>query len=312
MPPPTATLDVGIITEVFTTVSAHAMSMVPKLQGAGINLLVGLGSIMMAWTILKAVLADEGFPKIFVDAIALGLQISIIAWIINDLVSLSSTLLAGFDWVAAALTGASDGASALASGMAGLMQVSQNIWESIGDGEGSPSAWDVAKSIATGGGSALILKMVTLIAVLLITVVTGAIFIISQVLVGLSIALAPVFLPFLVVPALSKLADGVIQFIFKAGVMKAVGVIMISFLVEMTAILNRLSETWSGTDGTLMDLTAATITLFVSVVMLFLAFQIPSIANGLLSGSVSAGLSIPRIPKPGMPKTTSTSTTSVK
>ncbi|MDP2196340.1 MAG: type IV secretion system protein [Rhodocyclaceae bacterium] len=276
--------------------------MVPKLQGAGINLLVGLGSIMMAWTILKAVLADEGFPKIFVDAIALGLQISIIAWIINDLVPLSSALLSGFDWVAAKLTGASDGANALASGMAGLMQVSQNIWESIGDGEGSPSAWDVAKSIATGGGSALILKMVTLVAVMLITVVTTAIFIISQVLAGLGIALAPIFLPFYILPVLSSLASGVVQFIFKAGVAKAVGVIMISFLVEMTAVLNRLSQTWSGMDGTLMDLTAATVTLFVAVVMLFLALQIPSIANGLLSGSVVGGLSIPRIPRPSAPK----------
>lgn len=299
MPPPPAGIDVGIIAEVFTTVTAHAMAMVPKLQGAGINLLVGLGSIMMAWTILKAILTDEGFPKIFVDAIALGLQISIIAWIINDLVPLSSALLGGFDWIAAKLTGASDGASALQAGMAGLMQISQNLWESLA-GKG---VWETTKEIVTGGAPALVVKLFTLGVLVLITVVVGAIFVISQILSGVAVALAPIFLPFYLFPPLSGLANGVVLFIWKAGLMKVVGVVMISFIAEMTGLLTRLSGSWAAQENAqVLDLTAAVITLFVAVVMLFLAFQIPSISNGLLSGSVTGGLSIPRIPKPGAPK----------
>jgi type IV secretion system protein TrbL len=299
MPPPPVGIDVGIIAEVFTTVTAHAMAMVPKLQGAGINLLVGLGSIMMAWTILKAILADEGFPKIFVDAIALGLQISIIAWIINDLVPLSSALLGGFDWIAAKLTGASDGASALQAGMAGLMQISQNLWESLA-GKG---VWETTKEIVTGGAPALVVKLFTLGILVLITVAVGAIFIISQVLAGLAVALAPIFLPFYIFPPLSSLASGVVQFLFKAGLTKVIGVLMISFIVEMTGLLTRLSISWAGQENAqALDLTAATVTLFVAVVMLFLAFQIPAISNGLLSGSVVGGLSIPRMPKSSTPQ----------
>ena len=299
MPPPSTGLDVGIIAEVFTTVTAHAMSMVPKLQDAGLALLLGLGVIMMSWTIIKALMADEGFPKFFVDTIALGFQISILAWIIKDLVPLSSTLLAGFDWVAAKLTGASDGASALQAGMAGLMQISQNLWESLA-GKG---VWETTKEIVTGGAPALVVKLFTLGVLVLITVVVGAIFVISQILSGVAVALAPIFLPFYLFPPLSGLANGVVLFIWKAGLMKVVGVVMISFIAEMTGLLTRLSGSWAAQENAqVLDLTAAVITLFVAVVMLFLAFQIPSISNGLLSGSVVGGLSIPRMPKSSTPQ----------
>lgn len=301
MPPPPPPITPDFIREVFLTVTHHAMGMVPKLQDTGMNLLLGLGTIMMAWTIVRSLLSDEGFPKIFVDTITLGFQVSIIAWLIKDLVPLSTALLGGFDWVAATLTGSEGGASALQAGMAGLMKIAINVWESIGVG-GDNSWWESAKNLVAGGAAPLVIKLLTLALIMLITVVSGSIFVISQVLAGIGIALAPVFLPFYIIPALSKMADGVVQFIFKAGVMKTVGVVMLSFLVEMTSILEKLSKNWQGQENAaVLDLTAAIITLFVVAVMLWLSLQIPSIANGLLSGSVSGNLTIPRLPRTPAP-----------
>jgi type IV secretory pathway TrbL component len=148
-------------------------------------------------------------------------------------------------------------------------------------------------------GASFFVRLGILLVLLLVAAITAGYFIVSQVLAGIAIALGPVFLPWLLIERLSFIANGWIKFLVTAGVMKVVGVVMLSFGSAMTDSLAQVGRAMSGQENAqVLDLVGASVTLFVSIVMLMLSMQIPSIANGLVSGSVGSGLIFPRMPKP--------------
>lgn len=279
-----------ILTTLYNSLTAHAMAMAPRLQGTGINLITSLAVISLSWQAGINLLKGGDVRDLLTKIVILGTKVGILVWLVNDLPSLGKDILDGFDWIGATLTGGSTGQNALYTGLAPVMKMMSNIWDSMGADKGGPSVWEWIKN-TLAGGAAFWVKTATLLALIVAAAITAGMFLISQVLAGVALSLAPVFLPFLLLAPLSFMANGWIKFFVTTGVMKTVGVVMLSFGAALTQSLAMLSTQLAGQENAgALDLTAAVVTLLMAVVMVMLAWQIGAIANALTSGGLSASL----------------------
>lgn len=279
-------MDPQIFSQTLSAITGAAGEMAPRLTGFGLTLLTYLGVIQLSWRLTMGVLKEADIRGQLVGLLPLGVTLGIVAWIIGDLASISKTLLDGFDWISSTLTG-SQGGDPLSVALAQVMKVVDAMWVSLGaTGDKGPDILDMLMQTVTGG-AAFWLKIITIVLLLVTAAITGGMFILSQVLAGIAIALGPVFLPFLVLKPLNFMATGWIRFLMTSAAMKMIGVVMLALSAAMYETTSKIVLSAAQADAATVDFTAALAALFVAAVQLILALQIPGIANGILSGSVS-------------------------
>lgn len=287
-------MDLSIISQILSSTTTHAASMAPRLVDAGLWLLTGLGVIAVSWKLAVGVLSEKDARGLLVDVVTPGIVIGFLAWLIRDLGPISKTFLDGIDWIAATLTQTSPDGGILAAALAAQAKLASSVWEIVS--ADSPSWWDWLTNTSAGIG-ALVMRLLSVGLMMIAMAVTAGVFVMSQVLAGIAIALGPVFLPFFVIKQLSFIANGWIRFLFVAGFMKVIGVVMLSFAAAMGNDINTLAAAVGADQTAEFNLSAGVAMLAVSFIMLILAFQIPSIANGLVSGHVGAVLSAEPVTK---------------
>lgn len=307
-------IDAGIIAQIFDITTQHAAAMAGKLTDTGLNLLTGLAVIQLCWITFRKLLEGAGVNEIIGETIILALVIGILSWMITDLGWLTQQILAGFDWIAAKLTGTGDAKNMLEVIFASMGKASSIIWDGLVFSE-DKSWWQVIKDSVAGMGS-IAIKLVVLAIFMLLTVVSAGIFLWSQIQVLLAIAILPVFLPFYIVPPLSKFADGVLDFFVKSAAMKMIAVLLMSIGIRLLEGANEVVASVSN-DRMALDLIHMTVLLFVGVVLLILMLQIPTMTNAMFSGQtiglsrlMPGGMSMPRgggskplpLPRPPSPR----------
>lgn len=284
-------VDIALVGQVFADLTGHGQQLAGKLQGAGIFLLTGLGSIVIAWRLVEGMLEEKGPAQHLATILMPSITIGILAWIINNYAWFSSHFLGGFDIICAMLSGAQDSATALQAAMASFSITAQNIWNSFGSANDGPGFWDVVKGLA--GGATFWMKFLLLAATLLVAAVVAVFFILSQVMAGIGLALGPIFLPMHIVPRLSWIANGWERYVLSACLMKVVGVIMLGIIQSMSKTLMVAAQTYGDANVVVFDVVGTVVILTICLLMLYLSFQIPTIAQGLVSGSASVNTPSP-------------------
>jgi len=278
-------VDLSVVTLILTSATRHATAMAPRLVDAGLSLLTGLAVIAVSWRMLTSILSGKDVRGMLADVLIPGVTIGVIAYLIRDLDQLSFSFLAGIDWIANTLTETPAGSSPLDAALGAQAKLALAVWEAIS--ADSPGWWEWLTN-TSGGIGTLVMRLLTVAVMALVMAITVGMFIMSQVLAGVAIALGPIFLPFLVLKQLSFIANGWIKFLFTAGTMKIIGLTMISFGAAMAGDLNTLAANVVADKAAELNFSAAVAMLAVSCVMLMLSLQIPSIASGLVSGSIGA------------------------
>lgn len=284
-------VDIGLVAQVFGDLTSHGQQLAGKLQGAGINLLTGLGVIVVSWQLLTGMLKEAGPGELLANILPVSLKIGVIAWIINDYGWFSSQILAGFDTVSALLSGAPSGASAVQSAIASTTLTAQHIWNSFGTSGEGPGFWDLVKGLA--GGAMFWLKLFLMLTTVVLAAIVGVFFILSQTLAGIALALGPIFLPWYVVQGMSWISNGWERYVLSACLMKVVGVIILGFIQSMTKTLMVAAQSYGDQNAVVFDVVGTVVILTISLLMVYLSFQIPSIAQGLVSGSASVSTPTP-------------------
>jgi len=284
-------VDISLVAQIFGDLSAHGQALGGKLQDAGINLLTGLGVIVISWQLLTGMLKEAGPGEHLANILPVSLKIGVIAWIINDYTWFSSQILAGFDTISALLSGAQSGSSALTSAIASLTLTAQNIWNSFGTSGDEPGFWDVVRGLA--GGATFWLKLLLMITTLTLAAIVAAFFILSQSLAGIALALGPIFLPWAVVQEMSWISNGWQRYLVSACLMKVIGVIMLGFIQSMTHTLMVAAQSYGDQNAVVFDVVGTVVILTISMLMVYLSMQIPAIAQGLVSGSASVSTPSP-------------------
>jgi hypothetical protein len=274
--------DLTLITQIMSAVTSHAASLIPRLQDQGLWLVTALGVIAGAYRLLELLVFESPPGHFLAHVLIYGIKLSIIAWIITSLPSLSLEFQAGFDIIAAKLAGAGDGSNILQSEIGSVLNIAQSVWNSVS----APGLWETLKGGLGPAAASLFAKLAIILIVLALAVLQAGMYLMSQILVSIGLCLAPIFLPFAALELLSFLADGLIRFLITSSVVKLIGVVMLSFVSVLTGFMAQIASASAAQDGRQLDLVTTFLTLFVVGLMLFLTYQTFVIANGLVSGSV--------------------------
>lgn len=135
-----------------------------------------------------------------------------------------------------------------------------------------------------------LMALVLSVIIFIVGAVVAAFIAVSQVMMAIAVALGPVLIPFLMLPPLSGLAMGWLNFMIYAGFVKLVGAVMVIFLSDMIGGLANASFV-QVTDGDPVfmwgNFLAAIIIVILSAVM---SLFIMEIASGMVGGSPLRGI----------------------
>lgn len=268
------------------------------LRGAGDSILAMLFALVIAWSLVKAMMGN-GFNQFVEEMIVIFLYWGIVYAFLNaGGIEAISTFI---DSIASAFVGKD------MSKLSGALENSVNAgFAAIADIVSMPSTtsefslMDITKWIpmAINAIVQLVAKIATGIIVALSLVTYLSNIVISFASIALAIALAPIMVPFLIVPGTSFIFDGWLRFFITSCLMKVVGAFIMMFTTKM---MEKMVEIASKIDlpsnVDMFQLMSANYVIYISLVLIAMIsasmmVMVPSLANGLVSGSgASAGFS---------------------
>ena len=268
-------------------------SMSGTLSANGKELEWALFSVMFVWTGVMGMLKGETLGEVFAAIIMHTLMLGIVMMCLNS--SSQNALVRTFSTIASQFN--SDGAN-LAAGFKGFFTAISSLWT---DGGASSSS---STSNGSGGwfsslfhtigdfdlGSMLaalaivILKVITTVVIAGASAIWAANYILSQAKLFIGMAVAPVMVPWLIMPYTTFLFDGWLKFMIGAGMMQVVGAIMIKITNILVTTMTSIAA----------GSTATNVILYVVLVVLafiisYLMAEINGIAMGLLQGGSRVG-----------------------
>ena len=268
------------------------------LKGAGESILAMLFALVIAWGLVKAMMGN-GFNQFVEEMIVIFLYWGIVYAFLNagGIEAISSFI----DSIASAFVGKD------MSKLSGALENSVNSgFSAIADIVSMPSTttkfsfFDISKWIpmAINAIVQLIAKIATgiIVALALVTYISNIV--ISFASIALAVALAPIMVPFLLVPGTSFIFDGWLRFFITSCLMKVVGAFIMMFTSKM---MEKMVEISSKVDlppeADMFQLMSANFVIYISLILIAMIsasmmVMVPSLANGLVSGSgSSAGFS---------------------
>lgn len=280
---------------IYVALTNNSQAMAGRLVDTGRSLLFAIGSMILVWKMVRVMLHPNGPAPVIAEVVSFCFTFGLLLYFLNNWSYVFfDSFAAGFDFLAAKISGGSSTASGIALGATSLLKIVQRLWES------SPTDATNPVSVITNLPS-FILGSLFRLAIMLVMLGIGAVYasllMLSQVLLTIGGTFLPVFLPFFLIEPLSWIATGAVRFAFVAGLYKVVGIFVISLIGPVIPTLELIAS--SSQNMRAVDVAAMAALLVASLVLLFLAISIPAIANGLASGHVSTSFRVPQVPKAG-------------
>ncbi len=264
------------------------------LKAAGESILAMLFALVIAWGLIKAMMGN-GFSQFIEEMIVIFLYWGIIYGFINagGIEAISSFI----DSIASAFVGQD------MSKLSGALENSVNTgFAAIADIISMPSTttnfslMDFSNWIpmAINAIVQLIAKIATGIIVALALVTYMANIVVAFASIALAIALAPVMIPFLIVPGTSFIFDGWLRFFITSCLMKVVGAFIMMITAKMMAkMVDVASNINLPTNSDMFQLVSANFIIYISIILIAMIcasmmVMVPALANGLVSGSASS------------------------
>ncbi len=260
----------------------------------------GLGAIAIAWISIKNYLSGEGFNHLIAQIISLIFVVGIVNWTISGADSVVPQIKAGFDQVARKINPESDVSPAIQKMMGSALSLfaddapdaatpeAKSAWQRFKGAVSSVTDFSISEmfwSIVSGG-----FKLLTVLLILFCAVAYVGVFILSQVLFDIAWFFAPIFVPWLILPSFSWIAQGWFQFLVSAGVTKLVGAAMLGATFTFIQKATELAAT--AENEPVVNFSIYSTTFLLMGVMAFLMLQVTNIAGGLLRGFNQSSFSL--------------------
>lgn len=285
---------------------AALLSRAGSLVEEGNELTWKLFGIVIAWQLLQIILSDsfaEGMAAIMNAAIKT-------AFVLFLLGSWNGGFVSGFftntmNQIAKTVAGNDASAAAGARNIVKIMHTLNNQ----GDTAIDCSKNEDSTKCPTGGNwwerfwnaipspvmemVAMLLKFVTLVLLGIMLAVYVLIINIGAILTGIGLTFGPILVPWLLLEAGAFLFDGWLKFMIAAGLMKAVGALMMvmtnSALLSASALASEAIA--SSSNAGVTDWMAMIFISVMTAIGAFMMWQVPSIADGLIRGTSGARVS---------------------
>lgn len=269
-----------------------------SLQAGGKTITYALFAIVFAWNLVRTMVQGEGVNGLVAELVPMvGTLVVIVALLdaggVGQIIQFMDSVASTF--------GASGGLGpdVLAAIKKGMVAVT-NILTMPSTNTRVPFGFSSeAMGAAMGVFAAFLMSLAAkLIAAFLVTIALG-IYVANVVLahgsVMLAVALAPIMIPFMLVPALSFIFDGWLRFLLGATMTKVVGAFMIGFTDKlMDGLVGLSAKVAVPPNADFATIMASAMVAYCGLVLLaglcaYLMMQVPTLATGILSGSAGAG-----------------------
>lgn len=284
----TAARVIGILTlsidEAFASLAGNTV-----LAGLGASMMYMLFALALAWLLLRSLVAGAGLNGIVADLLPLLAGMAIVSALLEG--GAIRQIAASVDMLAGALAGREVGELRGA-----VFGAAQKAVEAIGNVLTMPSlhasisGWSPSKWVPLGvsGLGTVLGKLLAAFFIALAATFYIAHIVLTLGAIELAVALAPVMVPFFVVPALAWVFQGWLRFTLMAGLLKIVGTFVLMFTNALMQGLVSLSrEVRLPAEGSWDNLMTASPLVYAGLMMLAglsacLMMQVPTLARSLL------------------------------
>lgn len=278
---------------IINTISNAFDSAKGRLNGTGETITYFLFAIVFAWALVKAMVQGDGINAIIAEIVPLAATLFIIELLI--LQGGAAGIVGYLDGIAAQFGGTGGGlkgdiTAGIQSGMAALV----NIFSMPSTNTSVSFSLDFFATAMAAGMQFLFAIIGKLLAGAIIVVATGiyvANVVIAHGSIVLALAMAPIMVPWLIVPAMSWVFDSWLKFTIGAGMIKIVGAFMLSFTSALMNGMANLSNTIRiPGNADWMSVTGVHVIFYMGLALVaflaaYLSMMIPGLASGLVSGS---------------------------
>ncbi|MDE3207821.1 MAG: type IV secretion system protein [Pseudomonadota bacterium] len=288
--------------EVFNAMQQAGLDMAYRLIPDGQSLLHALLFLMLVMTGIKAVLEEGDFGFLVAEILRLSIMWGVCSW----LVSLSfypmfvKDLSDTFTRIVLHL---GSGERGVYAGISAFMHVADALYEHFYSSSRSVDSGLVEHLGSLPGWLAtVVLDGLCLFAVLFSAVIYVVLYAMSQMMLTVGVVLGPVFIPWLLLPAMSFMFEGWLRFMIVAGLYKVVGYVVIALMAPVFHFMVNWSASVSpgaGLGGLSFggdSMSAAFVLLLMSGLVGYFMLSIPNLAQGLVSGSALSQLNFAKKP----------------
>ena len=279
-----------IVEAVNAALNAHNASLGTTLVPDGKRLAVALATAVLAWRMVRSMLTDEGPYGVISEIVGVVVPTGLVLWfLLNWNWIWNVSLIGGFDYISARLSGSGSATSGVSVGMNAILKTALALFESM-----KPHSGGVVE-FASNFPSWLIasgFKFIVMGLLMACAVVFGGVMILSQILVGIALVIGPVLVPWLIFEPTSFLFWGWVKFLISAALYKVVGVLLLTYCSKLLPFLTEAAQ--GAADPAAVDMVSASALLFLAAVILMLTLQAPAIASSILNGHNSASFRLPR------------------
>jgi type IV secretion system protein TrbL len=251
-----------------------------RLQPWGVELLALLTGVALAWMGLKTALERPPLGLLLGEFLSLSLTAGILFAVLDRWDAVTGAIIAGAAEVSRQVSGNVHGGPAAVHGVQRMLDAAFWLWEHADAGIGS--VLDPLMLLGT-----LLFKLAIALLLLLCGCIYLGIYLMSMILLSIAFALGPVFLPWLMLRPASFLFDGWVRFTLVAALYQVIGIVVVT-------LVSRMHEPMMAGVGTAIDPASGAFnfyyfaaTFLLSGVSAMLMLQVPSIANGLVGGSIA-------------------------
>lgn len=247
----------------------------------------------LVYMLIRGFMSGSGLHGVLADAVPLGIAVGVTGLFLTGAVG--QKIVESLNILGEAVTGQPMGSVAglMVSAAASAMETVRNLWN-IGPttGASSTSGWAAAAEFLLGFPTVAMSILGTVVGVFLVVAALAiylAHLVSSQIAVHIALALAPFFVPFLLLGPAKWMFEGWLKFLVGAVLLKIVGLILLQVTGEMMGAILDLSRQAAaagvqGSDAAVFDITKyAAIVLLAGLSALLMA-SAPSLATGLVSG----------------------------
>ncbi|MCE2946761.1 MAG: type IV secretion system protein [bacterium] len=250
----------------------------------GLDLLGLLAGISLVWLGLKTALERPPLGLLLGELFTLSLTAGILFALLDNWTAFTGAVVAGAADMSRQVSGNVHDGPAAVLGVQRMLDAAFWLWEHADAGIGS--VLDPLMLLST-----LLFKLAIAILLLLCGCIYLGIYLVSMTLLSIAFALGPVFLPWLLLPPASFLFDGWVRFTLVAALYQVVGIVVVT-------LVSRMHEPMMAGMGGAMDPASGAFNFYyfaasflLTGVSAMLMLQVPSIASGLVRGSVLARFS---------------------
>ncbi|CAM5523145.1 hypothetical protein TMEC54S_00124 [Thauera mechernichensis] len=231
-----------VIDDLRSSINSKASLLVPE----GKFLLSALSLIAVSWLGIRLSLQGASASESMAEAVQLIFIIGIATWVVTSS-QLTGEIMKGFDDIAGRIMGAatssgSDTNPALNNqvdiAVRALVESVIRIYE-------QPNGFSLKDPTSWSALPVMIMKVFMAMFLLAVTLAYMAMFVMTQVMFGVALILAPVLVPFYVIQPLSFIAIGWFKFLLSAGMAKVAGALIlmltVGFLQETSKYLSAIN-----------------------------------------------------------------------